>query len=126
MMAEREFIYTGHPARVIFGFGTTARLPEELARLGKQRALVLATPAQKAEAESLLALLGPAGAGIFAGAVMHTPSMSASLPRNRQTRFRRMSSLPSAAVRPSGSPRQSPCAPICPRSSCRPPMPVPK
>ncbi len=73
MMGEREFIYTGHPARVIFGFGTTARLPEELARLGKQRALVLATPAQKAEAESLLALLGPAGAGIFAGAAMHTP-----------------------------------------------------
>lgn len=73
MMGERDFIYTGHPARVIFGFGTTQSLPDELARLGKQRALVLATPAQKAEAENLLQLLGPRGAGIFAGAVMHTP-----------------------------------------------------
>lgn len=72
-MNERDFVYTSHPARVIFGFRTTTRLPDELARLGKQRALVLATPAQKAEAETLLALLGPAGAGIFAGAVMHTP-----------------------------------------------------
>ncbi len=85
MRNEPNFVYVGHPARVIFGFGTTSRLPEELARLGAKRALVLSTPAQKAEAETLLALLGSAGAGIFAGAVMHTPvDVSESATRHAQ------------------------------------------
>ncbi len=72
-MSARDFIYTGHPARVVFGFGTTARLPEEVERLGGRRALVLATPHQKADAEALAALLGSKAVGVFAGAVMHTP-----------------------------------------------------
>lgn len=72
-MAARDFVYTSHPARVIFGSGTTARLPDEVARLGARRALVLATPAQKAQAEELAELLGDKAVGVFAGAVMHTP-----------------------------------------------------
>lgn len=72
-MATRDFVYTGHPARVIFGSGTTVQLPEEVARLGARRALVLSTPAQKEQAEGLAALLGNKAAGVFAGAVMHTP-----------------------------------------------------
>ena len=69
----RSFHYDGQPARVIFGTGTSAQLPDEVARLGLQRALVLATPPQEAEANRVAALLGGAAAGVFAGAVMHTP-----------------------------------------------------
>lgn len=49
------------------------RVPAELARLGRSRALVLTTPEQAAVGESLLAALGDSGAGHFAGATMHTP-----------------------------------------------------
>lgn len=68
-----SFHYNGHPARVIFGSGTLAQLPDEVARLGLRRALVLATPPQEAEAQRVSDLLGGASAGVFAGAVMHTP-----------------------------------------------------
>ncbi len=70
----RDFTYTGLPARVVFGTGTLARLPEELDRLGLKRMLVLATPQQEAEAHDLAARLGGRAAGVFAGAVMHTPT----------------------------------------------------
>lgn len=69
----RPFSYNGHPARVIFGTGTLSQLPDEVARLGLKRALVLATPPQEADATRIAALLGDASAGVFAGAVMHTP-----------------------------------------------------
>ena len=69
----RPFHYNGHPARVIFGSGTLSQLPDEVARLGLKRTLVLATPPQEAEAKRVAALLGDASAGVFAGAVMHTP-----------------------------------------------------
>lgn len=69
----RSFHYNGHPARVIFGSGTLSQLSEEVARLGLQRVLVLATPLQEAEAQHVAALLGDGSAGIFAGATMHTP-----------------------------------------------------
>ncbi len=72
-MAVSGFTYTGLPARVVFGQGTLAKLPEELERLGASRALVLATPQQEAEARALADRLGPRAAGVFAGAVMHTP-----------------------------------------------------
>jgi alcohol dehydrogenase class IV len=68
-----DFTYTGLPARVVFGQGTLARLPEEVDRLGLKRVLVLATPQQEAEAQALAAQLGDRAAGVFAGAVMHTP-----------------------------------------------------
>ena len=38
-----------------------------------KRALVLATPHQKADAETLAVRLGALSIGVFAGAVMHTP-----------------------------------------------------
>lgn len=68
------FIYAGLPARVVFGQGTVAKLPEELDRLGLARVLVLSTPQQEAEALALAGRLGGRAAGIFAGAVMHTPT----------------------------------------------------
>ena len=68
----RPFVYTALPARVVFGSGTLARVPEEVRALGR-RALVLSTPQQRAEAEALAARLGDLSAGVFAEAAMHTP-----------------------------------------------------
>ena len=68
-----EFVYSTLPSRVIFGQGTSARLQEEVELLGLQRALVLATPSRKPDAERLSAHLGTRSAGVLATAVMHTP-----------------------------------------------------
>lgn len=67
------FTYDALPARVVFGSGTLAQLPAELARLGCRRALVLSTPGPRGTAEVASMLLGAASAGMFAGAAMHTP-----------------------------------------------------
>ncbi|MBB3810387.1 maleylacetate reductase [Pseudochelatococcus contaminans] len=67
------FICTVNPARVVFGRGTLGNVASEVTRLGCKRALVLATPFQKADAERLAAQLGELAAGVFAGAAMHTP-----------------------------------------------------
>ncbi|WCP15946.1 Maleylacetate reductase (plasmid) [Sphingobium sp. AntQ-1] len=69
----RDFIYTANPARVIFGSGSLGRVHDEAKRLGMERVLVLSTPQQVRSAEHVSALLGPLCAGVFAGAVMHTP-----------------------------------------------------
>ena len=68
-----SFIFPGLTTRVIFGAGTMARAEEEVRRLGHDKALVLSTPHQKADAERLAESLGGLAAGVFAGAVMHTP-----------------------------------------------------
>ncbi len=68
-----SFIYDALPARVIFGAGCLAKLPEEMDRLGAHRALVLSTPQQRGTAEKIAAELGPRAAGLFARAVMHVP-----------------------------------------------------
>lgn len=69
----QEFIYSASPMRVVFGTGTVCRIPDELARLGISRALVLATPRQQAALGDLAALTGLRMAGVFGGAVVHTP-----------------------------------------------------
>lgn len=68
----QPFVYNVHPARAIFGFGTLSQLPDEVARLGLERVLVLATP-QEADAQEMAARLGARSAGVYAGAAMHTP-----------------------------------------------------
>ena len=69
----RPFTFPGLTTRVVFGHGTLAQVPDEVARMGHTRALVLSTPHQQAEAQSLADSLGSRAAGIFAGAAMHTP-----------------------------------------------------
>jgi maleylacetate reductase len=69
----QNFVYNGHPARVIFGFGTLAQVADEVRKLGR-RALVLSTPQQIDQAQRLAATLGDLGVGIFAEAAMHTPA----------------------------------------------------
>jgi maleylacetate reductase len=68
-----SFTYSGLPSRVIFGAGSLARLPDEVEQLGLERVLIVATPRQSTDVEALAARLGARAAGIFAGAVMHTP-----------------------------------------------------
>src|SRR4051812_2164796 len=69
----KSFTYSGLPARVVFGAGTLARLPDEIALLDLQRVLVLTTPPRASEGEALARRIGSRAAGVFAGATMHTP-----------------------------------------------------
>jgi maleylacetate reductase len=69
----QDFVYHSAPMRVVFGAGKLRQLPEELTRLGVSRALVLATPRQNAQVADISNLIGGRAAGVFTGAVMHTP-----------------------------------------------------
>lgn len=68
-----SFIYTGMPARVLFGFGTIAKLRDEVEVLGLNKVLVLSTASSLQRAEDLAQRLGETSAGVFAKATMHTP-----------------------------------------------------
>lgn len=83
----QAFIYEARPVRVVFGAGSLRQLPEELARLGARRALVLATPGQRPLAERAAALLGQMAAGIHAEAVMHVPVETAAAARAAAARL---------------------------------------
>lgn len=69
----KSFTYAGSPARILFGSGRSADVISAVESLGCRRALVLATPHQKADAEALSDRLGALSVGVFSGAVMHTP-----------------------------------------------------
>ncbi|UPK00990.1 maleylacetate reductase [Bradyrhizobium sp. 170] len=69
----QDFVYQSAPMRVVFGTGTLRQLPDELTRLGVSRALVLATPRQNALVAGIRDMIGERFAGVFTGAVMHTP-----------------------------------------------------
>lgn len=73
-LALTNFTYTtGHPTRIVFGTGTLATVRAEVERLGITRALVLTTPAQAEQGRAVIERLGDCAAGLFAGAMMHTP-----------------------------------------------------
>lgn len=82
-----RFTYEALPARVIFGAGSLARLPEEIARLGATRALVLSTPEQRDQAADVSQRLGKRAAGTFDRAVMHVPIETAEDARNEAKRL---------------------------------------
>lgn len=67
------FVYTGLPARVIFGFGTIKQLNHEVKALGVGKVLVLSTPPQESQAQALSERLGSLSAGVYSNAAMHTP-----------------------------------------------------
>ena len=69
----RPFIYNALPARVVFGSGTLSRLPDEVARLGCSRALVLSTKVQEQSEKEVQQLLGSSAVGLYSNATMHTP-----------------------------------------------------
>lgn len=68
-----EFVFEPLPCRVIFGVGALEKLPEEVARLGAAKALVLCTPEQRATAEDVARRLGERSVGIYDQATMHVP-----------------------------------------------------
>lgn len=67
------FIYNAHPSRVIFGTDTIDQVASEAAKLNLKRALVISTHQQQDVATDVFNRLGPTTAGMFSGAVMHTP-----------------------------------------------------
>ena len=67
------FVYTSHPARVVFGSGTLGQLGNELDRLGCSASLILSTPGHADQADDLRRQLADRAAGAFSGAAMHTP-----------------------------------------------------
>ncbi|SDO00616.1 maleylacetate reductase [Klenkia soli] len=69
----RAFTYAALPMRVVFGPGSLARLPEEVAALGLTRVLVLCSPEQEATGHQVAAALGDRSAGVLAEARMHVP-----------------------------------------------------
>lgn len=82
-----SFIHEPAPTRVVFRAGALATLPEEIERLGLQRALVLSTPEQAHMAERAASLLGQRAAGVFAKAVMHVPIETARAARQEALRL---------------------------------------
>ncbi|WP_299048781.1 maleylacetate reductase [uncultured Tateyamaria sp.] len=70
----QAFTYEPQKSRVIFGSGTVAAIPEEAGRLGLKRLLVLSTPEQADQAETVAKSAGQLVAGIFSKAAMHTPT----------------------------------------------------
>ncbi len=68
-----SFLYTAHPARIVFGSGRLSQLADEVSHLGCSKALVLSTPSRRVDAERLNLQLGTLGAGVFSEAAMHTP-----------------------------------------------------
>ncbi|SEP53203.1 maleylacetate reductase and hydroxyquinol 1,2-dioxygenase domain-containing protein [Amycolatopsis saalfeldensis] len=64
------FSYTANPARVVFGSGALATLPDEVRRLGVSRVLLVASPSR---AKPVAAALGSLLAAEFHDAAMHTP-----------------------------------------------------
>ncbi|MBM7456647.1 maleylacetate reductase [Oceanisphaera litoralis] len=69
----KPFTYNINPARIVFGPGCLSQVAEELEQLGVRKALVLATPFQREDAERLSEQLGKLSAGVYANATMHTP-----------------------------------------------------
>jgi alcohol dehydrogenase class IV len=72
-MSLSPFIYDALPYRVIFGAGSLGQLPDEVVKLGAQRALVLCTPEQTDIAERAAAALGARCVGVYPKATMHVP-----------------------------------------------------
>ncbi len=81
------FIYQSQPARVVFGEGSIAQVPQEIDRLGRSRVLVIATPGRKKLADELAACLGSKVVGVFDRAVMHVPVETAEAGRAEAARL---------------------------------------
>lgn len=79
----KSFVYDALPMRVVFGPGSLARLPEEVAALGLSRVLVLCSPEQEATGQLVADALGGRAAGVLAEARMHVPVEVAHAARDR-------------------------------------------
>jgi alcohol dehydrogenase class IV/protocatechuate 3,4-dioxygenase beta subunit len=69
----RNFVYTSHPSRIIFGTGTVSQVRDEVERLGCSRVLLLSSPPVAKAAAQVRDVLGDVVVAEFEGAAMHTP-----------------------------------------------------
>ncbi|SDM23376.1 maleylacetate reductase [Geodermatophilus siccatus] len=69
----RPFTYQALPMRVVFGPGSLASLPDEVAALGLTRVLVLCSPEQEVTGKQVADALGDRAAGVLPEARMHVP-----------------------------------------------------
>ncbi|WP_134731262.1 maleylacetate reductase and hydroxyquinol 1,2-dioxygenase domain-containing protein [Amycolatopsis nivea] len=67
------FTYTANPARVVFGSGTLAVVPDEVQRLEAGRVLLVAGKSAAEAADRTAGALGPRLAARFGEPAMHTP-----------------------------------------------------
>jgi maleylacetate reductase len=86
-MSPRRFIYESLPSRVVFEAGSLRRVRDLVAECGWRRALVLATPEQRADGERVAALLDDLAVGISAEARMHVPIEVAAAARDLARRL---------------------------------------
>jgi maleylacetate reductase len=70
----RGYVHEALPARVVFGAGSVARVPDELAALGCRRVLVLAGGAAAGIGAAIAAALGERGAGHVDRVAQHVPT----------------------------------------------------
>ncbi|KAI9148175.1 putative maleylacetate reductase [Paramyrothecium foliicola] len=68
-----SFVCNISPCHVIFGPGSSSKLPEQLAQRKLHAALVLSTPRQLDKATMIEQVLGSDAIGVFSQAKMHTP-----------------------------------------------------
>jgi alcohol dehydrogenase class IV len=117
------FTHQALAARILFGAGRRAELGAELAALKSQRPLILCTSSQRAEAARLAAACGGV---VFAGAAMHTPVevTETALADLHAQNCDGLVALDGGSSW--GFPKPWPCAPICRKSCCPPPMRGPK
>jgi len=70
----KNFSYRTGASRISFGRGTFKQVRQAVEDCDSVQALVLSTKFQRSMAETAVSYLGSAAAGIFSGAVMHTPT----------------------------------------------------
>jgi maleylacetate reductase len=85
---ELSFICQLSVSRVVFGVGSFNNAPEEIDRLGSERALILTTPGREKLGDQMAARLGARAAGVFGQAVMHVPADTAEAGRREASRLR--------------------------------------
>ncbi len=71
--AQLDFTYDALPSRTVFGVGSLAKLPAEVARLGACRLLILASPSQRPVVQTIRELLGGAVAAVMESVGQHVP-----------------------------------------------------
>lgn len=86
-MTPGNFVFDQAASRVVFGFGSLSQVGEEVRRLGCARAIVLATPEQRDQADDVAQRLGELAAGVYAKAVMHVPIETARAAREEARRL---------------------------------------
>lgn len=82
------FVHEALPVRIVFGTGARRRVPEELARLGARRALLIAGGSQRAAAADIREALGASCAATLTDVSEHVPrhAVTAAAERARAVR----------------------------------------